>query len=296
MKEKLLYLLVSVCFISSYAQTSSSFFKPSDSLNISRRNAVLITETALLGGGLVLLNRNWYNDKEKTSFHFNKDQNGWGLMDKAAHGFATYQLTRFSTEALQWSGMSNNKSLLYGTIYGLGAVTAKELMDAHVKEWGWSWYDYGFNIIGSGLYVGQELLWKEQRIQPKFSYNNSKSKGVVTENVGDNYGERLFKNYDGQTFWLSFNLNSFAKTTYIPNWLNFSVGYGVDGYLTNRQMAFVPQKSKSIYLSLDADLTKIKTQSHFLRTLFSICNTIKIPAPTIEFNSKRATKGHVLYF
>ncbi len=296
MKEKFLYLLICIGFTTTYAQTFSSFFKPSDSLNIPKRNAVLITESVLLGGGLVLLNQTWYNDKEKTNFHFNKDENGWGMMDKAAHGFATYHLTRFSTEALQWSGMSNNKSLLYGTIYGLGAITAKELMDAHVIEWGWSWYDYGFNIIGSGLYVGQELLWKEQRIQPKFSYNNSISKGVVTENVGDSYGERLFKNYDGQTFWLSFNLNSFAKTTYIPNWLNFSVGYGVDGYLENRNMTFVPQKSKSIYLSLDADLTKIKTQSHFLSTLFSICNTIKIPAPTIEFNSKRGTKGHVLYF
>lgn len=296
MKAKLLSLLIFITAINSFAQSSTSFFSPSDSLNITRRNAVLITQTALLGGGLLLLDQTWYNNKEKTNFHFNNDHNGWGMMDKAAHGFATYQITRFSAESFTWSGMSKNKSLLFGAMYGLGAVTAKEIMDAHIEQWGWSWYDYSFNVIGTGLYVGQEMLWNEQRIQPKFSYNNNKSKGINTENIGNNFGERLFKNYDGQTFWLSFNVNSFAKTSYMPNWLNFSVGYGVDGYLINKQMLYVPEKSKSLYLSLDADLTKIKTNSHLLKTIFSICNTIKIPAPTLEFNSKKGSKSHVLFF
>lgn len=296
MKIKLLLLILLLSFFNGFAQENSSFFKPSDSLNIPKRNAIIITESALVVGGLILMDKTWYNNKEKTNFHFNKDENGWGLMDKAAHGFATYQVTRFTTEAFLWSGVSKKNSLLFGASYGLGAATAKEVLDGFVKEWGWSWYDYSFNVIGTGLYVGQELLWNEQRIQPKFSYNNSKSKGIITDNVGANFGERLFKNYDGQSYWLSFNINSFAKTTYIPNWLNFSVGYGVDGYLSNRQMTYVPEKSKSLYLSLDADLTKINTKSHLLKTLFSICNTIKIPAPTIEFNSKRGNKGHVLYF
>lgn len=297
-KIALLILLLHSGFMFSQEMETdkSSFLKPSDTLNIPRQTAVLISETALIGSGLLVLNQTWYNDKEKSSFHFNKDHNGWGMMDKAAHGFATYQLTRLSSEAFQWSGTSKNKSIIYGAAFGLGATTVKEVLDGFTKEWGWSWYDFGFNVIGAGLYSGQELLWNEQRIQPKFSYNNSESKGIVTSNVGAGFGERLFKNYDGQTFWLSFNINSFLKTSFIPNWLNFSMGYGVDNYLTTTDMVIVPEKSKSLYLSFDADLTKIKTNSHILKTIFSICNTIKIPAPTIEFSSKKGTRGHVLYF
>jgi len=277
-------------------ENKQSFLTPSDTLNTSRKNGVLISESVLLVGGLVALNQQWYNDKEKSGFHFNKDTNGWGMMDKATHGFATYQLTRLTAEAFNWSGESKKNQLIYGAAFGLGTTTAKEVLDGFTKEWGWSWFDFGFNVIGSGLYVGQELLWNEQRIQPKFSYNNSKSKGVVTPNVGSGFTERMFKNYDGQTFWLSFNINSFAKTEFIPNWLNFSVGYGVDGYLHDENITVLPVKSKSLYLSLDVDLSKIKTSSHFVNTLFSVFNTIKIPAPTLQFNSKNGTSGHILYF
>lgn len=298
---KILALILCLTLVPIYAQNDQEFekhpfFKPSDSLNLSRKKAVIISESVLVAGGLVALNQQWYNNKEKSAFHFNHDTNGWGMMDKAAHGFATYQLTRLTAEAFHWAGESKTNQLIYGVAYGLGTTTAKEVLDGFTKEWGWSWYDFGFNVIGSGLYVGQELLWKEQRIQPKFSYNNSISKGVVNSSVGASFSDRLFKNYDGQTFWLSFNINSFAKTSYIPNWLNFSVGYGVDGYLYNTKDLILPTKSKSLYLSLDVDLSKIKTKSHFINTLFSICNTIKIPAPTIEFNSKKGTKGHYLYF
>lgn len=275
---------------------SYSFFKPSDSLNVKRKTGVIITESVLVAGGLVVLNDQWYKNKEKSSFHFNHDSNGWGMMDKAAHGFATYQLTRLTAEAFNWSGESKKNQLIYAAAYGLGTTTAKEVLDGFTKEWGWSWYDFGFNVIGSGIYIGQELLWDEQRIQPKFSYNNSKSKGVVTTDVGPEFTDRLFKNYDGQTFWLSFNINSFAKTEFIPNWLNFSVGYGVDGYLYDTTTTLVPDKSKSVYLSFDIDLSKIKTKSHFVNTLFSVCNTVKIPFPAIEFNSKKGTQGHYLYF
>lgn len=302
MYKKLILFLLILLLTPGYSQsvdsitTNISFFTPSDTLNIKRKKGLLIVESALVAGGLVVLNQKWYNNKEKSNFHFNHDTNGWGMMDKAAHGFATYQLTRFTAEAFNWSGESKKNKLLLATAYGLGTTTIKEVLDGFTKEWGWSWYDFGFNVIGAGLFVGQDLLWNEQRIQPKFSYNNSKSKGVVTTNMNASFTDRLFKNYDGQTFWLSFNINSFAKTNYIPNWLNFSVGYGVDGYLYNLNTMPIPEKSKSLYLSLDVDLSKIKTKSHFINTLFSICNTIKIPAPTIEFNSKKGTVGHFIYF
>ncbi|UYW01433.1 YfiM family protein [Flavobacterium agricola] len=302
MKKTTCFCLLFALFFSvfSYAQTEepekSSFFKPSDTLNVKRKNGLLIAESALFLTSFVVLDKQWYNGNEKTSFHFTSKSNEFGLMDKIGHGFSSYKITRLTAKAFYWSGESEKKQLIYGAAFGLGATTGKEILDGFTKEWGWSWYNFGANFVGTGLYVGQELLWKEQRIQPKFSYNNSKSKGVVTNTMGSGYLDRVLKNYDGQTYWLSFNVNSFAKTDYIPNWLNFSVGYGVDGYLHNADATILPTRSKSLYLSLDVDLTKIKTKSHFVNTLLVLFNSVKIPAPTLEINSKKGTFGHYMYF
>jgi hypothetical protein len=53
---------------------------------------------------------------------------------------------------------------------------------------------------------------------------------------------------------------------------------------------------RQFYLSFDADLTKIETKSKFLKTVFSVVNFIKIPAPALEFNTKNGFKLHYLYF
>ena len=79
-------------------------------------------------------------------------------------------------------------------------------------------------------------------------------------------------------------------------------GYGGEGMVSAKSGlvndVFFPerQNTRQFYLSLDADLTKIKTKSHVLKTVFSVFNTIKIPAPTFEINSYGKGTFHVLYF
>ena len=53
---------------------------------------------------------------------------------------------------------------------------------------------------------------------------------------------------------------------------------------------------RQFFISLDVDLTKVKTQSKILQSVFSVINFIKIPAPAIEFRSKKGIKFHYLYF
>jgi regulatory protein YycH of two-component signal transduction system YycFG len=45
------------------------------------------------------------------------------------------------------------------------------------------------------------------------------------------------------------------------------------------------KRYKRFLLSLDVDLTKIETKNKTLRTIYSIFNVLKIPAPAIEFNT-----------
>lgn len=275
---------------------------PSDSLNVPRRNAVVISETVALGGALVGLNQLWYNDYEKSDFHFKNDNAHWLQMDKAGHVYSSYHLGRFSAELLDWSGGSKKDQLIYGATTGFVFLTAVEVMDGYSAEWGFSWGDVAANASGTVLYVGQELLWDEQRIVPKFSFHQTPYAGARPEVLGSTLSEEILKDYNGQTYWLSVNIHSFFKESKIPKWLNVAVGYGAEGMITANDdlvnTIFLPEKERTrqFYFSLDLDLTKIKTENHFLKTLFSVFNLIKVPAPTLEFRELGGIKAHLIYF
>ncbi len=291
-----------MCFWQVQAQNSfQDFFKPADSLNIPRRNTVVIGQSVAMGTALVGLHQLWYQDYEKSNFHFKNDNASWLQMDKAGHVFSSYHLGRYSAELLNWSGVSKKDQLIYGATSGFAFLTAVEIMDGHSAEWGFSWGDALANAAGTGLYVSQELLWNEQRIIPKFSFHRTVYAPNRPNVLGSGLSDEILKDYNGQTYWLSVNLHSFAKKTKIPKWLNVAVGYGAEGMVTANDdlvndLFFPDQRSRQFYLSLDVDLTKIETKNHFLKTVFSVFNSIKIPAPTLEVNQFGDAKLHIIYF
>jgi uncharacterized protein YfiM (DUF2279 family) len=287
----------------SHSQNSvDQFLTPSDSLHSNLRSAVFISEAALGAVALVGLNQLWYADYPRSNFHFVNDNKDWLQMDKMGHFYSTYHLGRFGAEMLQWSGATKKQQLVYGSSLGLAFLTVVEVFDGFSAEWGASGGDMIANVAGTGLYVSQELVWNEQRITPKFSFNSTKYAALRPTVLGSNFPERIIKDYNGQTYWLSFNLYSFFKESKIPKWLNLAVGYGADRMLTGNSentinlMVGNPQRTRQFYLSIDVDLTKIETKSHFLKTFFSVFNSIKIPAPTLEYTPRESFRGHLIYF
>lgn len=284
------------------AQTDGvSFFKASDSLNTSRRTTVILTEASLATLSIVGLNALWYSDYERSKLHSTNDNSEWLKMDKLGHSFTAYQLGRFGAQALNWSGVSEKNQLIYGATLGFSFLTAVEVLDGFSAEWGFSWGDFTANAAGAGVYVGQELLWQEQRVQLKYSFSRSGFANQNPNKLGDGLTEAFLKDYNGQTYWLSANLQSFFKETTIPKWLNVAVGYGVDGLLygsADLQKIHFPnqERSQQFYLSLDLDLTRIKTNSTFLKQVFNVINVIKVPFPTLEINGKGKLIGHLIYF
>lgn len=296
------WLFVLFVNVSCFSQTAiNTFLKPSDSLHVSRKKAVYITEGVVLGATLIGLNQLWYKDYEKSKFHFINDNKEWLQMDKLGHVYSAYHLGRFGAEALAWSGASQKEQLLYGATLGFAFLTAVEVFDGFSAEWGASPGDLIANAAGTSIYVAQELIWNEQRITPKFSYHSTRFPLLRPNTLGANKLERILKDYNGQTYWLSFNLYSFTKINFIPKWLNVAIGYGGSGMLFGTKEdalsnGYIQNEYRQFYLSLDVDLTKINTKSHLLKSFFSVFNTLKIPAPTLQLNSDKQFKAFGIFF
>jgi len=276
-----------------------AFLTPSDSLNRPRLNTIVLSEASIGAITLLGLNQLWYADFERSKFHTINDNSAWLQMDKLGHVFTSYQLGKYGSHLLNWSGVSERDQLFYGATLGFSFLTAVEVLDGYSKEWGFSWGDILANGSGTGLYIGQELLWKEQRIALKYSFHQTKYAKQRPDKLGETYLEQTLKDYNGQTYWLSANLHSFFKESKIPKWLNVAVGYGAEGMLTgtkdvDNQVLTSNERYRQYFLSFDLNLSKISTNSKLLRSILDVFNMIKIPFPTLEFN-KKGTVFHLFY-
>ena len=151
------------------------------------------------------------------------------------------------------------------------------------------------NATGSMLFLGQSLLWKDIRIYPKFSFHPTNYADLRPNTLGDSFSSQLLKDYNGQTYWICFDMDKFMK---FPEWLNLAVGYGAQGMVyardsQNNEAGF--SAYRQYYLSIDFDLTAIRTRSKVLKTLFKVVSLIKLPAPAMEL-SKKGVKFHPAYF
>lgn len=270
-----------------------------DTLNKKRLTTVIAVESAGYAGIMTGLYYLWYKDAPSQGFHTLNDNTSWEQMDKVGHATTSYYVGRAGYEALKWSGVSDKKSIFYGGTVGLFFLTSVEILDGFSASWGYSWGDVGANTLGTGLFIGQQLAWNEQRITLKFSYHNTRYAELRPSLLGENLIQRSIKDYNGQTYWASANIASFlGDNTKFPKWMNIAVGYGADGMVGSIENTLYPdiERTRQYYISLDVDLTKIKTKSKFLNTVFGAFGFIKFPMPTIEFNQNRSTKFYAVYF
>ncbi len=269
-----------------------------------------IVQTSLWAVALISLEKAWYSDYEKSSFHTFNDWNEWQQMDKLGHLYSAYHINEQTATLWEWAGTERKKSILIGGLSSLVFLNTIELLDAHSAKWGFSGSDVLANFMGSGFYIGQAFTWKEQRIRLKFSYH-PKSYRDLNDRANQLFGngaiERALKDYNGQTYWASMNLKSFIPNSSLPNWLCLSIGYGSDNMLGGFKNEWTSlsgtvinrsdlQRSRKYLLSADLDLSKLKPKSKVIKTIFSLLNTIKIPAPTIVFNTKSKASIRLLYF
>jgi hypothetical protein len=272
-----------------------------------RARRVLVSGSALVltGSSLAYLGNEWYQPYRTGKFHYFNDNEQWLQMDKAGHIYSAYQCGRLMMEAFDWAGYNKKYTLASGA-FGFMYLTAIEVLDGFSAGWGFSWGDETANLSGALLAVSQYAAWNEQRILLKFSYSPSGLARYNPSLLGEDQYAQLIKDYNGQTYWLSFGASLFqCKKTAFPKWLNLAIGYGAYG-MTGGRSNINPEKDdqgnirtfvrqRSAYLSVDIDLSKIKTRSRVLKTVFSVVNVLKIPAPALELNNQ-GIRFHPLFY
>jgi uncharacterized protein YfiM (DUF2279 family) len=284
-----LLIFCTVCSFSTHAQPDSS------QVNRRKLKTIIVASASGYAAGLVVLNHVWYKDTGRQSFRFFNDNAEWKQLDKFGHFYNSFYLSYTSSRLLTISRIPDRKAYVFGALAGFLLTVPIEIMDGFSDGYGASAGDLVADAAGPAFFLAQKLSWNEIRMYPKLSFHRSGYAPLRPELLGDNLLSEIVKDYNGQTFWLSLDLDKF---TAFPKWLNVAVGYGGQDMIyardeQNLAQGFYP--FRQYYFALDFDVTSIKTRSKFLKTLLFVVNAIKLPSPTVEF-SKKGTRFRPFYF
>ncbi|MFC2119092.1 DUF2279 domain-containing protein [Bacteroidota bacterium] len=308
MKRSILKIFIfTICVILlSNSLKGQQYFKTTfpDTLIKKRLRTVLISESAFYISGLSYLQFQWYKDHESVPFHFYNDNDGWLQMDKSSHVYFAYQESKIAYNTFRWSGLTNEKSILYAGLLSVLMQTPIEIFDGLYEGYGFSAGDIIANSAGTALFCLQQAFLQEQIVKMKFSYSPSGYPKYHPYYLGKNEFSSFFHDYNAQTYWLSCNLKGIFPHSKIPEWLNFAFGYSANGMLAEFSNPsyyrgnIIPhmERYRQYVFSIDLDLTKIKTKSKFLKSLFSVVNVLKVPAPALEYNRVNGFAFHPIYF
>lgn len=293
------------CFLSQQAISQiDSTEKPTPVFNKGRFAAVVATEATLYVGTMAYLNFIWYKDEKRVPFEFYNDAAGYLQVDKFGHAYGAYLESYIGYKALRWAGASKKKALWFGGTLGFLLQSPIEIVDGFYEGWGFSWSDMAANALGSGIVIGQELLFDEQIMKYKFTFRRSPYAKQANGYLGTTFAGQILQDYNAHTYWFSIGLNRLIRSDKIPPWLNIAVGYGANGMFGEfenisrwGQVVIPPtQRYRQFLFSLDVDWTKIKTKNRFLNQVFQSMFMLKLPFPALEINTKNGFRFYGMYY
>ena len=310
--------------------------QPADTLHQGRFWTALSAGTATYAASMTGLYKAWYADYPAGRFHTFNDAAEWNQMDKMGHWLMSYNESRWIYGGARWTGLKPQTAAWMGFAGGQLIQSSFELFDGYSSQWGFSWSDVGFNVLGSGMFLSQQLAWGEQRILMKMSawpvqYSStpiypSQPPGGTEWTTLEQRAETLYgtgpmslflKNYNTLVVWASVNPRSFMseRAGWLPPWLNIAVGMGADNLFAGYGYEWQADKNcngpdcvgyqidpqdyprtRQFFLSLDVDLTRLGIKNRFLRTVLGAVNILKFPAPALEMTNRGKFSFHPIYF
>lgn len=256
--------------------------------------------------GLLWLSSTWYNSY--TTFHFFDDFFEWEYLDKVGHFFTSFYLGLFLYKSLgnplNLNSSVQKKWICFG---GFALLFPIEILDGFSMNYGASVFDLAANLFGSIFcfyHIDNKIV---SSIHPKFSFHSTAFAILRPEMLGVNFAQQIVKDYNGQTYWLSVDINSLLGRKLLPNWLLLTIGYGAEGLLGGHDNVWQNAVGKTInysniartkrfFISVDLNATVLRSKSRFFSYLFAPFVLLKFPAPAIEINEERGVVFHWIYF
>lgn len=296
MRNVFLYFSV-ILLLHSNAKMQAQITDSTSSKN-KRFKHVLIAETGIYAATMFGLNQLWYKDYPREKFHFFNDNKEWLQVDKVGHAFSAYYLGLVGMEAYRWAGVSKTKQIWVGGSLGWLFLSSIEIFDGFSQGWGFSYGDMFANTGGFLMAAAQQHFFDRQVVMLKFSSQASPYAKVRPNVLGSNFSERFMKDYNGQTYWLSFTLADIVPLgEKFPGWLALAVGYGAKGMYGGFDNVWESKgatydfnsvkREREFYISLDINLWRIKTKNKALQSIFKTIGFLKVPMPAYEFKSKK---------
>lgn len=309
---------------------------PADSLHKARLWTAVGSGSLAYGVAMTGLYQAWYADYPQSQFHTFNDLREWNQMDKMGHALMSFQESRWTYGLAHWIGVKPNKAAWAGFAGAQLIQTSLETLDGFSEQWGWSWSDVGFNVLGSGLFLSQQLGWGEQRICLKmsalpinypsepihairpFGSTQTTSFQARSEALYGKGPVNLFlKNYNTLVVWASVNPRSMlgSKANWCPAWLNLAFGMGADNLYAGFGYEWQADKNcqgpdclrfqvdsgryprtRQFFLSPDIDLTRIPVKGKFWKALLYTANIFKFPAPALSWSNRGDLGWHWMYW
>ena len=270
-----------------------------------KRNLILLFTVgyALL---VLWLSSIWYNSY--TSFHFFDDLFEWEYLDKVGHFFTSFYLGLFAYTSFgdpQNLNLSVQKKWICFT--GFVLLFPIEILDGFSLNYGASVFDSMANLLGGIFclhYTSNKIVGS---VTPKFSFHSTAFAIMRPEMLGSNFVQQVVKDYNGQTYWFSIDINSILCRKVFPNWLLLTIGYGAEGLLGGHDNVWQTTDGKTIdfsnvartkrfFISVDLNAGVLRTKSKLFSYLFAPFVLLRFPAPAIEINAERGIVFHWMYF
>lgn len=270
-----------LAFVFSVFQSNAQ--NDSTTVNSKKLALAIGVQVGTLGASTVLMNELWYKSYSTGKFHFFNDNAQWLQIDKIGHAFTAYQTAKIGTGLYKFAGLNERSSVLLGPTYSFTGLLLMELLDGYSSGWGFSWGDIAANTLGSGLYIAKNLALKNTAVELKFGYTKS-----AYYNPSENLANNVLKDYNGQTYWLSYSPFQHFKSTKKLSW--FAVSFGMGGtQMLHGTPDFRPNNPnyhlREYYLSLDFLPSELNVKNPVLKRVLNVFNVIKFPAPALRYSN-----------
>jgi hypothetical protein len=266
---------------------------------VDRSKALMIggTSVAAIGGLYAYFHQVWWRgEMHRFRFDFDRDLRYANNLDKMGHVMGGLMTADAYVDACRWIGMSDRQGAwwAFGMSTGLQAII--EVKDGFSPNYGFSVLDIGAGAAGALLPMARLHSSFFRHSDMKFSYwqrtqkyFNARPIPVTPFHIDD---------YLNQTYWMSTNLRYLLgeRAPWVPDWLNLSIGWGIDADTWNTNRADPGTGGKAeIYLAPDIDLVRLfKPKKAFWKLTLKRLNYLKVPMPALQITPR--VKGWGVYF